>query len=99
MEDALTDPGPKSRAAEDLHLTVERRPKVHQQAAEVQQAASGLQVHHQVNGTTFGVFLPKDRPDDRNVRCTTSCRNGEELLAVAAEVRQMGELSHVGIVP
>lgn len=69
------------------------------QAAEVQQAASGLQVHHQVNGTAFGVFLPEDWPDDRNVRRTTSCRNGEELLAAAAEVRQMGELSHVGIVP
>jgi len=99
MEEALTDPGPKSRAGEDVHFTVERRPKVHQQATEVQEAASRRQVDQDLHGVVVGDVLQRGGADDCDVRRASPCRDGEQFLATVTQVCQGRGPSHPSIVP
>jgi hypothetical protein len=81
LKHSIPDSRSQASLGDDIDFRLERRLQVDQQAAEIEQAAAGFQVHEKINVAVGIALAARHRAKDANVSRPAPGRYAENLVA------------------
>jgi len=97
-EDTVTDTVPESCTGDHVHVAAEGLSEVHEQTTEIEKASPGFEVDQDVDVAALVGIAAGHGSEHGNVGCAALRCDREQFVAAAAQLCEVGAVTHAAIV-